>query len=134
MLAGDEIVDGPWISTNDVAGQLACWAVRQSPYPAPENLGLVIERFCELWPHDPEITALKMLQWQSYDALVERIWSVFGQIPELVAWNTPKSGHNQEIVFTSRYGGPNQDDDFIDLHALCDNVARCAWRDAVEER
>ncbi len=123
-----------WVTTGDVAGQLARWAVQQSPYPVPAHLTLVLTRFQELWPHDPEMAvAIKMLPWTDREALYQTIWETFEKIPALLAWNSPKSGHGAEIVFVSRYGGPSPDDDFIDLHALCRNVCRSVWDEAMRD-
>ena len=73
--------------------------------------------------------------WRTFDDWVDVLtWleeTLYGA-PELSEWNTPKSGHTQTIVASSRYWGPAPEDDFIDIDALLRNVALDAWRE--EER
>lgn len=112
------------VSADQVAGALAMWAIRQSPYPCPGNLGFVVERFTALWPVADQFG---FRSYPSEDALFDEIKRVCEDIPELLAWNEPKSEHGAEMVFVSRYGGPEADDDFIDLYALWGNTARTVW-------
>ena len=57
----------------------------------------------------------------------------FENVPEIEAWNRPRSGHNKH-VFVSRYGGPPPDDDFIDLDALAWNAAHSLTLQSVYDR
>ena len=38
------------VSHKQLSGSLAHWAVAQSPYTVPENLGAAIEQFMAAWP------------------------------------------------------------------------------------
>lgn len=103
------------------------WAIRQSPYSCPDNLDVVVRRFQELWPTGDH----GMTRWSNFDAFAAEIERVSEQIPELLAWNTPKNGSEAPIAFCSRYDEPQADDDFIDLHALWANTARTVWAEEV---
>jgi hypothetical protein len=115
------------VSPSQVAGTLAMWAVRQSPYPVPDNLELVIRRVEELFPCDE----FGFHEVAGQDELYRLLAQIGEQIPELLAWNERKNGNAAPIGFVSRYGRPDPDNDFIDLYALWSNVARSV---AAEER
>lgn len=115
------------VSPSQVAGTLAMWAVRQSPYPVPDNLELVVRRFEELFPRDE----IGFHQVADQDELYRLVMSIGDQIPEFLAWNDRKNGNRAPLGFVSRYERPDPDDDFIDLYALCSNVALTV---AAEER
>lgn len=112
-----------YISRRNLAGALAHWAVIQSPYTVPENLGAAVEQFVEKWEGE----------WGSGDCLLSSstlmtaIDRTIHQCPLIVAWNTPKieGAVNPELntAFISRYEAIKPDYDFIDLGALARNVA-----------
>jgi hypothetical protein len=116
-----------YVTTNRVAGDLASWAVQQSPYACPDNLQAVIERFVDLWSERNE----DCKQWPSMGALEAELDETFLLIPELMAWNERRNGR-EGMGFSSRYDKPSPDDDFIDLNALSRNVAMSAWAEAVD--
>lgn len=118
-----------WLFNSEVAGTLAMWAIRQSPYDCPDNLETVIKRFMELWPN--EVAGMK--QWHSERELRDKLQEVCEQIPEFLAWNERKNGNQSPLGFCSRYDQPNPDDDFIDLDALWRNVSLGLWRSALAE-
>ena len=120
------------ITTNELAGYLACWAVRQSPYGCPEGLENAVTDFRAHWPHDPELPVMPCLYWESLNDLRKAVTEACEMIPSIAIWNQPKSGHGSAFVFSSRYDQPNPDDDFIDLDALGNNIARSAWAEATE--
>ena len=123
------------ITTNTLAGMFASWAVQQSPYDAPEGLDKAIRDFRSAWPSDEELRPIMPAQyWNSYGELYEALYTLFCETESIRAWNEPKSKHGASIVFSSRYGGPSPDDDFIDLGALANNVAREAWKDALADK
>ena len=117
-----------WTFASAVASHLAMWAIRQSPYDWPDNLEAALASFRAAFPGDER----GMSKWPSEDALEAAIWSAIEASPEIVGWNTPKSGHDLPFVFSSRYDKPAADDDFIDLHALSRNVARTLWAEETE--
>ncbi|ARV58036.1 hypothetical protein BZZ01_04755 [Nostocales cyanobacterium HT-58-2] len=66
------------------------------------------------------------------DELKQLIDKYLFPIPEVQAWNKPKSRH-QEHVFVSRYYKPSPDDDFIDLDALARNITISVIREAIAD-
>jgi hypothetical protein len=115
------------VSPSQVTGALAMWAVRQSPYPVPDNLEIAVASFEHLFPRD-EIGFHEVASEQELYELVKKISE---QIPELLAWNERKNGNDAPLGFCGRYDRPEPDNDFIDLYALWGNVARTV---ANEER
>lgn len=113
------------VSKRRVMGELASWAVQQSPYPAPDNLYDALIAFHQKWPHGD------YQEFQNMHILEDEIFFVFEQIPEILVWNERKNGRDG-MGFTSRYDEPSPDDDFIDLHALARNVAMGTWADCVD--
>lgn len=119
------------ITHQEVVGQLANWAIRQHPYGRPEglfDLAEVISGASVMWPDG--VSSLHM--WKVTGSRQIEMWlrETLKDHPILTAWNTPRSGHTQQIVATSRYWGPKPEDDFIDIDALFMNVARSVWRAA----
>jgi hypothetical protein len=126
-----------YVFSKQVAGELAKWAIRQSPYSCPDNLESVVTRFVELFPKsdDASLRQLDMIAFDEQGELYDAVQATSEQIPELLAWNTRKNGNDAPLGFCSRYSRPDPDDDFIDLHALWGNVARtifCEERDRAE--
>lgn len=109
---------------NAVVGEFACWAVIQSPYAVPDNLQdacwqlrkRIEGRFADKYGRD-------RYGRLSCDGLAGLLTKAFELVPEIMAWNEPKSGHGAEHVFVDRYSEPPADDDIIDLGALARNVA-----------
>jgi hypothetical protein len=123
------------ITTNALAGELASWAVQQSPYGWPEGLEKALADFRAAWGSEPDMAdILPMKYWENYGELYQALYELFCSTPSIAAWNEPKSGHGAEIVFSDRYSGPAPDDDFIDLGALANNVARECWKDALADK
>jgi hypothetical protein len=120
------------VTTNQAAGELANWAVQQSPYNVPDNLAEAINGFIEAWPHDEQLgEELPMKSWASYQALREALDQILPTIPAIAAWNERKNGREGN-GFSSRFEQPEPDDDFIDLGALANNIARSLWADACD--
>lgn len=108
-----------WFSRSEVAGTLAMWAIRQSPYLIPDGLNLAVRAIHDAMPdHGGGIFGM------TEDDLREAIERICLTHPAIVAWNEPKSKHKAQVVFHSRYDQPAPDDDFIDLHALAGNICR----------
>lgn len=107
------------VSHKNLAGALAHWAVRQSPYTAPNDLGIAIEQFMEHWGGNDYL----MMTSTNLKAAIRR---TIDQCPLIVAWNTPKEegAVNPEtgVAFVSRYENIKADYDFVDLDALAHNV------------
>jgi hypothetical protein len=118
-----------YASPSDVLGEVAKWAIRQSPYPYPDNLVVVLEKLREKIA--PDFTEL--VGWKSFatgreiEAYLEPI--LLG-IPEFAEWNNRKNGRDGPGFVTRYDGARNPDDDFIDLHALMRNVSLSLSREA----
>lgn len=104
-------------SDNAVLGQLANWAVRQSPYLYPENLPRALDEFYKAFHSSAEYFATNC------GMLCGLIRRAFDTCPTIIAWNSPKDGSNPEFVAYSRFGNPAPDQDIIDLDALARNMA-----------
>lgn len=108
-----------YVSHKSLAGALAHWAVQQSPYTVPENLGPAVVQFMERW-------GLADFAPMNSANLKIAIRQTIEQCPLIVAWNTPKIGGavNPEfgVAFVSRYESIKPDHDFIDLDALAHNI------------
>jgi len=124
-------VTGLVITTSELTGELAKWAVQQSPYIVPDKLAEALTAFDAVWPYDPELPSFKCLKWESYKTLYAELERVYLGIPEIMAWNNRKNGR-EGMGFSSRYDQPSPDDDFIDISALANNVAGSVWADACE--
>ena len=112
-------------SKDAVLHALACWAVRQSPYMVPDNLGEALLEFDAAfdietkWPGSGQMERDFETNCQSLGSLV---LAAFGKCPLIEAWNEAKKG-STDVVFLSRCGQPHPDHDFIGLDALARNVA-----------
>lgn len=117
-----------------VIGELARWAIQQHPYGRPEGLfelGAKIAEAAQSWEiGQPSLKMREFESWQDFERWLDGI--LLGD-PIMVAWNTPKSGHAQSIVASSRYWTPKPEYDFIDLDALIRNVARSVWATSAQE-
>ena len=128
------------ISQNDVLGELAGWAVRQSPYTVPENLSGAILAFSTHWPAaacnfgtDATIPDFPSHRFADMRALERAIDHVIEQVPEILAWNQRKNGRDGP-AFVSHYSQPHPDNDFIDLGALSRNIAMSLWHAAADDK
>jgi hypothetical protein len=103
-----------------LAGALAQWAVRQSPYTVPDNLGAAVIEFMQQWPHAD-------YERLDADVLKAEIRAVIERCALVKAWNEPKLqgavNPDYGAAFVSRYETIKPDYDFIDLDALAHNVA-----------
>ena len=114
----------------DIAGAIAMWGVRQSPYPCPEGLETVINKWFketndrfEHIAHD--FSCITMTERELYDFIYETLTA----IPEFEKWNERKNGREGNS-FCSRYDSPPADDSFIDLEALVRNVTHTLRHEA----
>lgn len=102
-------------------GELARWSVNQSPYYVPDNLETVLRKVSDLLPTH-EFNAGYGIKIMPVNEFHKWFFSIIQQIPELVEWNVPKSGHKNSFVFCCAYSQPKADDDIVDLYALVNNV------------
>lgn len=131
-LEGD--VPGPRLITHqDVVGWMTHWAVRQHPYGRPDGMFDVTDRLSEAsegWPDG--VPSLRMWRVSGYLEIEQWMREALKDHPVLTAWNTPRSGHTQQIVASSRYWTVKAEHDFIDIDALLRNVALSTWRRACD--
>jgi hypothetical protein len=122
------------VTSHDILGHMARWAVQQHPYHEPVGLFEVCKFIeDEAGKHFKDgVPSLPMWWCEDMWALNRWLHEMLDDHPTLTRWNTPRSGHTQQIVGSSRYDGPAPEDDFIDIDALLRNVARCVWDDAEE--
>lgn len=114
-------------SKRNILGEIAHWAVCQSPYHRPDNLETVLDKFNEIIALIPDYPSM------SYSQIGELLEEL-KEIPEFMAWNERKNGNQAEYKFLDRYSGKgNPDDDFIDLDALIRNVANSIVREGTEK-
>lgn len=133
-LTEDDTTRSRLITDNEVVGHFAMWAVRQHPYRRPDGLfdlcDLIMEK-AKAWTDG--VPTLRMWRVGGWPEIERWLKASLEGNPILVAWNTPRSGHTQQIVASSRYWGPKPEDDFIDIDALLRNVALGVWRAATED-
>ena len=106
-------------SRKQIVAEVAKWAIRQSPYMPPSGLAEACEKLHALLPDGADNLGFFWRAPMDFEAMLHE---AIAQVPEIVAWNNPRSGHTAPFVATSRYWGPKPEDDFIDLHALVRNV------------
>jgi len=126
----------PFVSISTLTGYVAMWAVRQSPYHAPDGLTNVCAEFFRQamdfrlkdWPDDwPCIRC-------DHDTLSSCLKKCLLTQPQVLLWNERKNGNTSQFGFVSRYDKPNPDDDFIDLEALTGNIITSCVQEERRER
>jgi hypothetical protein len=114
---------GKWVFARELAGYVAMWAVRQSPYRVPEQLEVVLEKFqaeieeCGGFDLASDYKG-GMRLFESPVKLGAFLETHLETIPEVQAWNVPK------IERASFEAGEvlKPEHDFIDLSALVTNI------------
>ena len=125
-----------FVCSKELVGQVAHWAVRQSPYAVPVGLEAALAAFSKAI--DPEFIICRSSDntgWRYFSGqreIEEFLRRTLFPIPEVAAWNERRNGR-QGMGFSSRYGQPEPDDDFVDLDALAMNVGRCIEQEAVRD-
>lgn len=123
------------ITRSDILGELAGWAVRQSPYVTPDNMPEILTRYAAAI--DSRLTE----RHQDFAAgwfyteheLRSFLRAQFDVVPEMADWFKPKSYNGEQaFVVVSRYDKPKADNDCIDEDALARNVANALWKEAKE--
>jgi hypothetical protein len=124
-----------FITDNQLCGHLAMWVCRQHPYHSVagvDDVGALIRAFAKMegWIGGDDLRMRRFADWR---AVEKWLFIATAEHPQLLAWNTPRSGEKGEFQFVSRYGGPPPHESFIDIHALFRNVAREAWNESARE-
>ncbi len=119
-------------TATQIRAQMASWVCRQHPFHSVAgvdevNALITADSHSDEWfgPSD-----CRMRRFEDWRAVEKWLRSVVDGHPQLQLWNEPKSGHANTLVFSSRYGGPRPEDDFIDIDALLRNVALYSWRES----
>lgn len=117
-----------------LAGHVAMAAVRQSPYVCPDGLREALEAFvASARPTLRSLMGVWFLEFETGAEIEAFLREHLLPIPEVAAWNEPKSGRGGDFVFVTRNGGPSPDDDIIDLDALVENIARTVHAEELAE-
>ena len=109
-----------WITLSQIEGHIAMWAVRQSPYHAPDGILEVLKQFRASVHPEFDTNEMKEVDRDDVKSLLVALY----RIPEFMAWNERKNGNQAPFGFVSRYCKEHPDNDFIDLDALTGNVVR----------
>lgn len=128
------------ITHRSVMGALASCAVQQSPYPRPENLEVVLDKFHDLIKEELNTSFKQYIKkFDTWKECHDWIATKLHTIPEFEAWNNRKNGRDGMGFSGAGYddGGnfvefskdPHPDDDFIDLDALTRNITNLAQED-----
>jgi hypothetical protein len=118
-----------WAFQSQIAGHYASWAIRQSPYPVPDNLEQVIKDFISYTSDKFNSHGMANL---TQDEIRDMVLEHISTCDQAKLWNERKSGNQAPYNFTSRYWKINPDDDFIDLDALAMNIARSVQEENAE--
>lgn len=114
------------VEFSELLGAVLFWAVRQSPYAHPDDLQGAAEQLAAAFDRELEWNEnhknFKYVKLSCYE-IRTTLEAVFEKCPAVMAWNEPKSKHGHSFVCTSRYGGPDPDDDIIGLGALARNAS-----------
>lgn len=106
-------------------GHIAMWAVRLSPYVVPPGLASVIAEFESvarpLFPiFRPDFPMREMTERELKGLLIEYLLP----IEQVQQWNRRRNGSTAPYGVVTATSRPDPDDDFIDLYALAQNIAR----------
>ena len=128
------------ITHRSIMGALARCAVESSPYPRPENLEIVLDKFHELIKEELNTNIKNYIkEFESWKECHNWIAEKLRMIPEFMLWNERKNGRQGNgfsaaghddvgnVVAISKQ--PNPDDDFVDLDALTRNITNAAIKD-----
>jgi hypothetical protein len=122
-------------SKRNIFGEVANWAVRQSPYHRPDNLEIVLD---ELNKKISDIDEYPTMTYREIEKLLDKNLK---SIPEFLLWNERKNGR-QGMGFSAAghhddgsvtFYNAKADDDFIDLDALIRNVTNSIVREETEK-
>lgn len=118
-----------WVMLKSVLDHFAEWAVRQSPYTVPDGLGEAVVTLRSELINSFDANGMIFIDGRKMESLIK---DAVAGVQVIENWNRPKPG-SHTIAFVSRHGGPHPDYDFIDLDALCRNVAFSVVREAAIE-
>ena len=123
------------LSVRSLQGPMAYFAVVQHPFQDPPRLNEVLKAISDQAAEVFDGPDFHRTLWFPSMHAIERWLRATLEVRAqdvLTLWNTPREGESPAISFTSRYGGPPPERDFIDIDALLRNVAMMAWREAAE--
>lgn len=111
------------LSVDDILGTFAMWAVKQSPYAAPENLMECISDLKHWVEQDFDFSDMGFTK-KTIEELRAYLEEVFEKIDSTAKLNVPKKDSGSIMQgSSSRYHTTKPDYDFIDLGALARNIS-----------
>lgn len=118
---------GFYTSIKSVVGELANWAIRQSPYTYPVNLEKAIDQFFYHFRNILKVNEVEIISDGIFETSCNELEGWVNDTIDLCGyirqWNTPKIGGGQSVNFVTSDSKPKPDYDFIDLGALAKNIA-----------
>lgn len=109
-----------WTSRKDITSALAKWAIRQSPYPCPDNLEKVVNYL--------DVCIRQSVPWDGANLAQLSLCDVNKLLDDILlgtsifdAWNVSRKESGQ-TKFVTAFSKSDPDTDFIDLGALLRNV------------
>lgn len=117
-----------------ILGQIANWAIRQSPYTVPDELRECIEVLnSRMEPEAMVLGEMLYFEFQDMISMMQFLEGKFKGVEQIERWNTPRNGKSSSsgFVFVSTNHSLHPDDDFIDIHALIRNVANDCIRESI---
>lgn len=123
-------------SVNDLMGEMARYAVLQSPYSIPEGLEQGLDEFENALKKmlDGWKCCLKFYYFDGRWELEDFVFKAIEKCPTIVAWNEPRKGKEQLFRGVSIHDGERDPDyDFVDLHALAGNIANVLYWKALDD-
>lgn len=126
------------VTAKHLRGVIARWAVQQSPYETgPDDLGIVLAEITRRFNAHPGTKMCMGSRYlelaPSYPELYAFVEPLLDGIPQVQKWNERKNGRDGHGFVTAFDGDKgNPDDDFIDICAIVQNVARDLLTDDIE--
>ncbi|MEL6804508.1 MAG: hypothetical protein AAFO91_12095 [Bacteroidota bacterium] len=120
-----------WIIDKDIAGHLAMWVLRQSPYNSVDGVAeatAAIIRAAEKDDAFSDMAGVNMRTFEGSRELEDWLREALSDTSEVLErWNTPKIESEAPFLAVTRYDRNEPDTDFIDIDALLRNAARSCW-------
>jgi len=118
------------LSKKDITGALAKWLVIQSPYIVPDNLEKILKEFYNRIPYKFDKFGTAEVDLFT---MTKKIHNVLISIPDVLKLGERKNGRINNYFFNNLFGSReyDQDDDFIDILAVAQNIT-CEFADDLD--
>ena len=117
-----------WFMKKDFTSAFAYWVHSQSPYDTPDTTP-AIKAFAD-YVESFMGELVKQFSYEEVSSLITE--DILESMPDIAILNERKNGR-EGMGFSSRYGQPTPDDDFIDLGALARNVFYMILRENITQ-